>query len=161
MSRALSRDATERLAAASRRYRRAFQQVQSMLSGQDDGQVPGWVFALDRHTLEEVQTMSPELYAAELHRRRCRRALHALVELIALDDPGASLPSAVVAAEDPAAALDDPEKADLAKLDRFISVIHAAREGGAIYVNGTFDPVTHPPELTKPNDTFDLAPERE
>jgi len=160
MTRALSRDANARLAAASKRYREAFDTVQQLLKGQEEGHIPGWVFAIDRHSLEEVQTMTPEVYAAELHRRRCRRALHALVELIALEDPGAGLPNTVAEAEDPSAELDNPDTADLSKLDRFISVIHAARAGGAIYLNGTFDPVSHPPERRGDNDTFDLAPER-
>lgn len=159
MPRDISRDALQRLNSAATRYREAFDQVQGMLGG-DSGHIPTWVFALDRHTLEEVQTMSPELYEAELHRRRCRRALHSLIELIALDDPGNSLPNAVTEADDPSAQLDDPETSDLAKLDRFISVIHAARAGGAIYLNGTFDPVSGPPERAAAADTFDLAPER-
>lgn len=155
----MHRDAMHRLTQAATRYREAFDRVQGMLNG-DSAQIPAWVFALDRHTLDEVQTMSPELYEAELHRRRCRRALHSLIELIALEDPASGLPNEVTEADDPSEKLDNPDNADLAKLDRFISVIHAARAGGAIYLNGTFDPVSGPPERAAAADTFDLAPER-
>jgi len=155
---ALSRDASQRLAEAAARYREAFQRVQDLLLDLDLGRVPSWVFAIDRHGLDAVHDFSAELHEAEVHRRRCRQALHSLAELIALDEPGQALPAAAADADD-LSQLDTADDADLARLDRFISVMNNARAGGAVYLNGTFEPVSGAPE-TDDKATFELAPER-
>jgi len=141
----LSRDAVARLAAAGERYRLAFVRVQEILLNLDLGTVPSWVFAIDRHDMKTIKAWNEELYQAELHRRRCQVALHSQMELIALDDPGRHLPASAAESDD-MSGLDTADASDLARLDRFISVMHAARAGGALYMNGAFEPVGSVPE---------------
>jgi hypothetical protein len=143
----LGRESLARFGEAMSAYREAFSQVQRILQTTDLGQIPNWVFAIDRLPLDEIQGMSEELLVAESRRRRARTALHGLVELMALENEADAKP-------------DTGDQADLPKLDRFITVINAARGGGCIYVNGTFEPIGRDP-LPDPNDTFDLPPARE
>lgn len=147
-----SRESTARLVEAARQYREAFTEVQRVLATTDLGPIPNWVFAVDRLPLEELQGLSAELLLAESKRRRARTALAALVELVALEDRGDEAP--------PPASPDTADQADLPKLDRFITVINAARAGGCIYVNGAFESIGRDP-LPDPNDTFDMPPARE
>jgi hypothetical protein len=143
-----SREALARFNDAMRTYREAFAHVQEILSTSDLGPVPSWVFAIDRLPLDQVQAMSEELLVAESRRRRARVALHALVELMALEDGEAT------------GKPDTGDEANLPKLDRFITVINSARSGGCIYVNGQFEPIGRDP-LPDPNDTFDVPPMRQ
>jgi len=160
----LRRDAAERLEAATQRYRDAFAQVQQILGDLDLGSVPSWVFAIDRQPIAKVKEWGDELYEAELHRRRARQAMHSLVELMALDPSGQPPPEQPDNAEDlpdlGTGDLDTAETANLTKLDRFITVMHRARAGGAVYLNGTFEPVRGAPEADDDKATFNLGPER-
>lgn len=129
----IPRDALARFAEVAERYERAFAEVQELLRRADHGQLPSWVFAIDGVRLEALAAVSPELAEAERDRRAWRTALHALAEHIALggDATGVSEDGAPDARDD----------AHLQKLDRFISVVNAAKEGGCIYVDGRFQPV--------------------
>lgn len=152
-----SRDAMVRLAEAAQQYREAFREVQRALLDEDLGRVPSWVFAVDRLPLEEVEDLSPRLARLEARRRRWRVALHAMAELIALEDTGESL-----RAPPDTSQLDTADESNLPRLDRFITVVNFARQGNVIYVNGGFEPV----ERTSPSeeddkDTFELPPPRE
>lgn len=133
-----SKDALQRLAETSARYRDAFLEVQAVLASLDLGRVPSWTFAIDRLPLEEVAELSPALAEAEERRRAWRTCLHALTELIALDDPDA--PGEI--AGEPTEASGDAEH--LGKLDRFITIVNFAKAGGCIYVDGGFQPVARP-----------------
>ena len=137
------RAALERLASVAMRYRQAFDEVQSILSRLQLGELPRWAFAVDGRPLEEMQDLSPELARAELLRRRWRTALHAMAELVALEGEEIALPDQ----DEALASLDRPslDNADRERLDRFISVLDQARAGGCIYVNGTFQPVEPTP----------------
>jgi len=143
-----SRDAVERLADLSARYRSAFVEVQDCLARAEMGRIPAWVFAVERLPIEDVAALSEELAAAESRRRSLRVALHALIELIALEDDegrpadGSDVDHLVTAMSD---AEDDGAQK---QLDRFISVINYAKSGGCIYVNGTFEPVARVPQVT-------------
>ena len=141
-----SREALARLSEAMRSYREAFAQVQHILQTSDLGQIPSWVFAIDRLELDQVQGLSSELLVAETRRRSARTALRSLAELMALEG-------------DPTARPDTGDQSDLPKLDRFITVINAARSGGCIYVNGTFEPIGRD-GVQEPNDTLDVAPKK-
>lgn len=136
MAKTPSRTQLNRLAEASKAYRRAFREVQDQLRATELGRIPAWCFAVDRMEIEELEKLSPELAAAEQDRRRRRVALHALTELIALT--GDHEPTLGSAAEAMMSSLEgDPD----AELDRFITVVNYAKNGGVIYVNGTFEPV--------------------
>ena len=160
MTKLPSRDAVQRFAEIAQRSRESFLAVQEVLQSSDLGPVPSWVFAIDPLPLEEVKAFSEELLRVEIRRRKWKAALLAMAQLIALEDQGRELlnepPTSTSLTE-----VDSADEADLHKLDRFITVINAARAGGCIYVNGTFEPVerdTGPPE---DKDTFDLPPTRE
>jgi hypothetical protein len=146
MARTLSKESVARMSQAAEHYRTAFDAVQALLRGQESG--PRFVFAVDQLGAAEVDTLPDGLREAERHRRRTRAALHALVELVSLEDDGLTGPSG---APDPA------DHADLSKLDRFITVTNGARLHGCSYVNGTFEP-TMSSNLPDPADTFDFPP---
>ncbi|MFT4626199.1 MAG: hypothetical protein ACI8PZ_004875 [Myxococcota bacterium] len=137
-----TRDALLRYAEVANHYRRAFKSVQDALAAVELGRVPPWVFAVERLTREELNAIAPALAEAETQRRAWRAALHAITELIALEDAGeAGLPPARNEAE--VRTLFDSLDGDMRnqrKLDRFISVINGARAGSCIYINGTFRP---------------------
>ena len=138
-----SAEALERLSQVAVAYRQAFDDVQRALGELDAGQMPRWAFAVDRMPIDDMRDHAPELARAEQLRRRWRVALHAMAELVALGE----CEVAPLVAERARADLDRPslDEVDRARLDRFISVIDQAREGGCIYLNGTFQPVDHTP----------------
>jgi hypothetical protein len=124
--------------ALAERYRSAFVRVQQRLTLVKDLPVDAWVFNLDRLKLEDIHAVDAELGLLEEHRRQVRAALHALTELHALDGEGAGL-------EDDQDARSTFERLDGAgedrrQLDRFMTVVNAARDAGCIYVNHTFQP---------------------
>ncbi len=83
-----------------------------------------------------------------------------MTQLVALEDDGQEL----VGKAPPGASLDEvdaSDEADLVKLDRFITVINAARAGGCISVNGTFEPVERDAPPPDERDTFDFPPPRD
>jgi hypothetical protein len=131
------RGSLTRYAEVARQYRHAFRAVQEELQSLQPGQAGPWVFALEDLSREELCTLSPTLAQAEHERRAWRVALHAITELIALQD---ALP--VPIETDGPAAFDtlDGEAQSQHQLDQFISVLHGARAGGCIYVDGTFHP---------------------
>lgn len=145
-----SRESIERFALAAEAYRTAFQEAQRALAEADPGTVPSWVFAVDRLPVEDLRTLAEPVRRAELKRRQARAALHALVELVALEDDGT---------HGPAGPPDGADQADLSKLDRFITVANGARKHGCAYVNGMFEPMGRD-TLPDPADTFDLSPPR-
>ncbi len=141
-----TRDAIRRLSDLTARYREAFEDVQACLARAKMGRIPAWVFAVEKLTIEDVASLSEELAAAESKRRSLRIALHALVELIALEDLDMN------ATSDPNAEVDElitsmsgQENDSARQLDRFISVINYAKNGGCIYLDGTFEPVLRTP----------------
>ncbi len=145
-----SRESVERFALAAEVYRVAFAEAQRALAEADPGTVPSWVFSVDRLTVEDLRTLPEPIRKAELRRRQARAALHALVELVALEDDGT---------HGPAGPPDGADQADLSKLDRFITVANGARKHGCAYVNGMFEPMGREP-IPDPADTFDLPPRR-
>lgn len=160
MTKLPSREAVQRFAEIAQRYRESFLQVQEVLQSSDLGPVPSWVFAIDPLPLEEVKAFSDELLRVEMRRRKWKAALLAMAQLIALEDRGRELldepPSPATLTD-----VDAVDAADLHKLDRFITVINAARAGGCIYVNGAFEPVERDSVPPDDKDTFDLPPSRE
>jgi hypothetical protein len=145
-----SKESIDRLSVAAESYRSAFQEVQRALAGAPPGSVPSWVFAVDRLVGDELRTLPENIRRTELKRRQARAALCALIELVALEDDGT---------HGPAGSPDGAEQADLAKLDRFITVTNGAREQGCFYVNGMFEPMGRE-AMTDAADTFDLGPSR-
>jgi len=131
---------------ATRNYRLAFQRVHDRLQETNTGRVPPWCFALDRMNIEDVANLDPVLARLEHDRRRWRAALHSLAEYIALKDEVEFAPSPREPAETEGTL--DPGKLTR-ELDRFITVLNRAKNGGVIYVNGTFEPVN----LAKPDRT--------
>jgi hypothetical protein len=144
-----TRDAIRRLSDLTSRYREAFEQVQDCLANAEMGRIPAWVFAVERLKIEDVAELSEDLAAAESKRRSLRVALHALVEFIALEDLDMEAPRGRDSEVDELiTAMDDQEDESARKLDRFISVINYAKNGGCIYLNGTFEPVIRSPQNT-------------
>ena len=136
-----SREWLQRFADASERYRAAFIEVQRQLREAELGRIPVWCFAIDRMAIEDVRNLSPALYDAEDERRRWRVALHALAELIALNSVESPVVPEAQPAETPEAMLESMGDGADAELDQFITVINYAKNGGVIYVNGTFEPL--------------------
>lgn len=126
-----SRGALLRYAEVAREYRQAFREVQDALQGLELGSSPAWVFVVESMTEDELEALSPAVAAAERRRRAWRSALHALTEMIALEEPAEVHTSADNA---------DPAQSRHQSLDRFISVFNSARDAGCVYVNGTFRP---------------------
>ena len=130
-------------------YREAFVAVQDQLQNTEMGRVPSWVFAVARLSLEDIEKIEPALADAERHRRACRVALHAMSELIALDDTNDMPPPAVeveslinsLSPDEGGNELDVPAQR---RLDGFISMMNYARTANVMYIDGTFDPITRP-----------------
>lgn len=152
---AMPRAHVERLSRACRTYRDAFELVERTLIEQGNADLPTWVFNLEAFELEAIHQASPAVASAEKKRRAARTALHAVAEMIALDDPTASMgvmPSDVTP-ESPTdvnqwvETLSSKANEDLRwlrVLDRFIGIVGRADTGGALYVNGSFEPLaTH------------------
>ena len=137
------RDVQARLQRAMDRYREAVADVQARLKVAETGNIPRWVFALDQLTLGEVKEMSVLLGQAEERRRAARAALHATIELMALQ--GSTTPSSpdmgAWIASTSAETTDDD--AWLRSLDRFIGVMQYAKSNRVMFVNGDFRPVDH------------------
>lgn len=124
------RDALARFAEVAEAYEHAFADVQRRLKELATGRLPTWVFAIDRLSLDDLAQADPELAEAERQRRAWRAALHAMAEHIALGSD-----------ERPALEPADADAAHLQKLDRFITIVNAAKTGDCIYVDGRFEPV--------------------
>jgi len=139
-----SREAQVRLSDAMQSYRVAFERVEALVrEGSRSGKLPGWVFAVDRLTDEQVLQLPAVLQAAELQRRRERVALHCVAELIALEQvPGVGWapPEPLQDPQADRAGLleGEPDSASRADLDRFIAIVDFARRHGVIYTDGTF-----------------------
>lgn len=144
-----SRQSMRRYAVAAGNYRIAFETVQNQLKALDLGRMPTWVFALDRMDLNEIAKLSHQLALAERERRRWRTALHALAELIALS--GDHEPTYSEENEPEVAMTTLSEDDNDRELDQFITLVNHAKSGGAIYVNGTFEPVTGSRNSPTPN----------
>ncbi len=138
-----TRDAIQRLAELTERYRIAFSEVQDCLAAAEMGRIPAWVFAIDRLKMEEVNALSPQLAIAESRRRSLKVAMHALVEFIALEDEGEGHTSEPTTEEVAhlMSAMEEQEVEAARGLDRFISVVNYAKAGNCIFINGTFEPV--------------------
>lgn len=153
----LSKAQMERLAAACQEYRTAFEAVERTLEEVADPTLPSWVYNLEDFDLEALEAAAPRVADAERCRRANRAALHAVIELVALDDdegtlaaqPGGTPPAETIEALS-SRAVDDLRW--LRVLDRFISVVGRADDGGAQYVNGTFAAVVaHPTDPSDPS----------
>jgi hypothetical protein len=145
-----------RLQKAADDYRQAYDVVERTLRQADHPDLPTWVFNLERFNVEALKAMSPDVARAEARRRACRRALHAVAELTALDDqvgalaaePTMELPDVGTAEGMTRWAEGVADKTDADRwtnaIDRFIGIVSYADEGGCVYLNGTFEPVdTH------------------
>lgn len=154
----LTREARQLFQATARAYRSAFNEVQELLEETDLGRVPSWVFAIDRLSLDEVGTLSPEIVDAERRRRQWRVALHALVELIALHAADGQ-PMGAAPDETALAGVEAMGSSHLSSLDRFITVVSFAKAGGCVFVNGSFQPVERSEERlgTEEGDTRALS----
>ncbi len=142
-----SRGALAQLAEVATEHRAAYDELQVILQRAPSPRLPSWVFALDRLELDDLASVDPGLHEAELRRRQWRVALRAITELVALQDgAGTSYPDDLAA----------PDDADLPRRHRFISVLNAARAGGCVYVNGSFQPVGRHALEFEDRDTFDL-----
>jgi hypothetical protein len=135
-----------------REYRKAFDTVQSLLNACDLGTIPPYVFAIDRFDIKQLGELDRTLAKAERRRRQWRAALHAMVELQALeareeDHPVVSAAAETMDPDDPtdSSTLNEATKSDMPHLDRFISVVQYARTVGCSYVDGGFQPVFKDP----------------
>lgn len=128
------RNALSRFAEVAEAYEHAFCEVQERLRQARHSRLPTWVFAIDSLSLDELAATDPELAEAERQRRAWRTALHALAEHIALGGDPNGNPNDK---RDP----DTLEAAHLHRLDRFITVVNAAKAGDCIFVDGRFEPV--------------------
>lgn len=155
----MPRELVARLTRACTTYREAFEEVERTLIEQGNAELPTWVFNLEAFDLDAIHAVSPAVASVERKRRAARTALHAVAEMIALDDPTASMatmPPDVTSGVDP----ESPEGVNqwvdklsakasedlrwLRVLDRFIGIVGRADTGGALYVNGSFEPLaTH------------------
>jgi hypothetical protein len=121
------------------------------------------VFGLEGVDLETLNGVSPRLAQAEAYRRASRAALHAVSELLALEDPCAALSAqpSFVAPEGRSGeskdrwvrSLTTAARADTrwqGALDRFISVVNYADANGCLYLNATFVP-------TEPHEDLDVT----
>jgi hypothetical protein len=142
----------ERFPAAARTYREAHERVESALEAEQNPHLPTWVYNLENFEIDALTELAPRVAVLEKKRRYARSALHAVSELIALDDPDAPLgdiPADVGqgGANDAIEQLSAKATKDLRwlrVLDRFIGVVGRADSGGAQYVNGGFQPLaTH------------------
>ncbi len=139
MSPPSNKAALAKLTTVAQHYRDAYRAVQSELGTPALQSVSPWVFALDRLTMEEVHSLSADLGHLEQERRAWRCALHAIAEHVALEDLDERAQPLSCESEDGESQAD--KKNNQEQLDRLISVLHRARAGDCIYVNGTFQPV--------------------
>ena len=148
----ISRELMERFQNACATYRAAHERVEKALEAEQSPNLPTWVYNLETFDHAALNEISPMIAALERQRRFARSALHAVSELIALDDPDAPL-SGMPAELGQGGANETIEQLSakatkdlrwLRVLDRFIGVVGRADQGGAHYVNGGFQPLaTH------------------
>lgn len=152
MSQPISRELMERFHSAAKTYREAHERVERALEVEQSPNLPTWVYNLETFDHPTLQEISPRVAALERQRRFARSALHAVSELIALDDPDAPLTGVASdlgqgGANETIEQLSAKATKDLRWLrviDRFIGVVGRADSGGAHYVNGGFQPLdTH------------------
>jgi hypothetical protein len=152
MSQPISRELMERFQAAAKTYRDAHERVERALENEQSPNLPTWVYNLETFEHATLQEISPRIASLERQRRFARSALHAVSELIALDDPDAPLTGMPAelgqgGANETIEQLSAKATKDLRwlrVLDRFIGVVGRADSGGAHYVNGGFQPLaTH------------------
>jgi hypothetical protein len=148
-TRKLTRSAQNRLIDAFTGYREAFSAVQAALLNSESERLPVQVHALSQFPIEQIEPLDPDVARCEHQRRRWRAALHGLTELLALNIDEDAEEDELFQMEDPdlrefleQAEEDETLGADgRARLDALITVVNAARLGGASYSNGTFKPV--------------------
>lgn len=122
----IHRDPLDRLRIAARAYRVAFDQLEQAIATEYGAEPPPWLGTLHQLDLDDLVAVCPAVGRAEQRRRACRVALHAVAELIALEEAtwGEATP---------------PEWES--GLDRFVTVMSYAESSGCQYVNGTFEPI--------------------
>ena len=135
--------ASEQLDRIAGEYQAAYAKVQGLLATTQHPKLPGWVFQLDRFDVVEIAVFSKALARAEQHRRQWRAALHATVELAALEaqQPGVRDLSPDTFDPDAPPDLAAAGPGGMDTLDSFISVVQYARTAGCSYVDGAFVPV--------------------
>ena len=152
MSQPISRELMERFQSAAKTYRDAHERVEKALEVEQSPHLPTWVYNLETFDYTTLHEIAPKVAALERQRRFARSALHAVSELIALDDPDAPLTGMASdlgrgGANETIEQLSAMATKDLRWLrviDRFIGVVGRADSGGAHYVNGGFQPLaTH------------------
>jgi hypothetical protein len=151
-NRAPSRELIDRLARAAPAYREAFERVETAIAHEANPNLPTWIFNLDGFNLEALYQISPTIAYAERHRRAARVALHAVAELMAFDDPAATLATQSGDEAPPGNAADmsawmasltsraGDDHYWLRTLDRFVGIVNYADSGGCVYINGGFEP---------------------
>ena len=149
----MSREMLERLARAAKGYQEAFERVERLLAQSSNTTLPRWVFNLAPMNLDALRSASPEVARAEQSRRAARAALHAVAELLTLENPSNALAEDAVLGDRAHATAaemsefvgslptEEKDPAWLQRLDRFVSVVNAADLQGAQYINGTFEPL--------------------
>jgi hypothetical protein len=148
----LGPSAESRLAEAMKHYLTATEDVERALA-EEPGVDDPFVFALARRSLDEIAVVSKRLARAELQRRSTRAALHALIELIALDPTRAGVgpvPNSDYTEGDEHVERArwrrslKPGNADHAWMrhtDRLIALLEFANAAGCTYTNDTFTPI--------------------
>ncbi len=123
-----------------RRYDEAFAEVERLLSQQADlDERQPWVHSLAQQPLVLLEHKHPELAQAERRRRAWRVALHAAAELLAWHSSGKSgLPEGLSLAG--ILELTPDDESVRCALDRFVTTLDYAKEGGCHYVDGQFLP---------------------
>ena len=136
--------AVERFQEVARRYDEAFAEVERHLATYrgEDGAIP-WVNSLAYVPLVTLEQRDPPLAAAEASRRAWRVALHTCAELLAWHLGGRSgLPEDLDFAD---LFQKTPAEEDVRRvLDRFVTTLDYAKDGGCHYVDGQFLPEVHP-----------------
>ena len=134
------------------RYLSATEDVERALAEELSVDEP-FVFALARRSLDEISMVSKRLARAELQRRSTRAALHALIELIALDPARAGtgpVPNTDYTEGDEhverarwrrSLRPSTPDHAWMRHTDRLIALLEFANAAGCTYTNDTFTPI--------------------
>lgn len=144
----------DRLVAAAAAYRDAYAATEEAIAAHfDDPESRLWVFNLAEWDDEDMSTLHPAIQRAERRRRQARVALHAVAELLALENPAGAMelygggPPAAASAQGlggwASAAGEATDERWMRALDRFVGIVNGADAGACIYLDGTFVPVEH------------------
>ena len=145
----------DRLLAAAAAYRTAYGATEAAIAQHfDDPDSRLWVFNLADWDDEALTTLHPVIQRAERRRRQSQVALHAVSELLALENPAEAMeslggPPPIVTSADAIAPWANAEAPDgsydrwMRALDRFVGIVNGADAGDCIYLDGTFVPVEH------------------